>query len=74
MSIFHVLGICEVKYRSQEQKTTMHRLDSNLVELDEMLSTMNDPANDPVGYVSCLSIFLVCKNFKTCFSSLGLMC
>lgn len=32
-------GICEVKYRSQEQKVTMHRLDSVLVDLDESLSS-----------------------------------
>jgi len=31
-------GICEVKYRSQEQVATMHRLDNQLNELDEMLS------------------------------------
>ena len=31
-------GICEVKYRSQEQKVTMHRLDSTLVDLDEQLT------------------------------------
>ena len=31
-------GICEVKYRSQEQKVTMHRLDSALVDLDEQLT------------------------------------
>jgi acetyl-CoA carboxylase/biotin carboxylase 1 len=30
-------GICEVKYRSQEQISTMHRLDSQLQELDESL-------------------------------------
>jgi acetyl-CoA carboxylase/biotin carboxylase 1 len=31
-------GICEVKYRSQEQVVAMHRLDHHLNELDEMLS------------------------------------
>ena len=31
-------GICEVKYRSQEQKVTMHRLDPILHELDEKLN------------------------------------
>ena len=30
-------GICEVKYRSQEQVVAMHRLDHHLNELDEML-------------------------------------
>lgn len=33
------LGICEVKYRAQEQIVTMHRLDSQLIELDEALTT-----------------------------------
>eukprot|EP01040_Poterioochromonas_malhamensis_P001981 gene1983-2117_t len=31
-------GICEVKYRTQEQITTMHRLDPQLQELDEALA------------------------------------
>ena len=30
-------GICEVKYRSQEQKIAMHRLDPTLIELDDLL-------------------------------------
>ena len=30
-------GICEVKYRSQEQLATMHRLDPILIDLDERL-------------------------------------
>ena len=32
-------GICEVKFRGQEQLLTMHRLDAQLQELDEALST-----------------------------------
>jgi acetyl-CoA carboxylase / biotin carboxylase 1 len=32
-------GICEVKYRSQEQKVTMHRLDAQLIELDEQMAS-----------------------------------
>lgn len=32
-------GICEVKYRGQEQVLTMHRLDGQLNELDEAIST-----------------------------------
>jgi acetyl-CoA carboxylase/biotin carboxylase 1 len=31
-------GICEVKYREQEQRATMHRLDPVLLELDESLA------------------------------------
>lgn len=38
-------GICEVKYRSQEQKATMHRLDHTLVELDEVLQSSNIGTN-----------------------------
>jgi acetyl-CoA carboxylase/biotin carboxylase 1 len=35
-------GICEVKYRSQEQLQTMHRLDPQLQELDEsLMNAMN---------------------------------
>lgn len=36
-------GICEVKYRTQEQIQTMHRLDSTLQELDEALALAMDP-------------------------------
>ena len=32
-------GICEVKYRSQEQQVTMHRLDSQLIDLDEQMAS-----------------------------------
>lgn len=32
-------GICEVKYRSQDQVSTMRRLDPQLLELDEMLTS-----------------------------------
>ena len=32
-------GICEVKYRSQEQKIAMHRLDPTLIELDDLMNT-----------------------------------
>eukprot|EP01035_Chromulina_nebulosa_P016919 gene16919-22410_t len=39
-------GICEVKYRSQEQKTTMHRTDPVLIELDELLSTNSKDVNN----------------------------
>jgi len=35
-------GICEVKYRSQEQKQTMHRLDSVLQDLDDQISHAPD--------------------------------
>jgi hypothetical protein len=34
-------GICEVKYRSQEQKIAMHRLDPTLIELDDLLVQHN---------------------------------
>jgi len=37
-------GICEVKYRSPEQMATMHRLDPQLHELDEMLANELDPS------------------------------
>lgn len=30
-------GICEVKFRRQDQIKTMHRLDKNLIELDAKL-------------------------------------
>jgi acetyl-CoA carboxylase/biotin carboxylase 1 len=33
-------GICEVKYREQEQKVTMHRLDPVLIELEEAMSSV----------------------------------
>jgi acetyl-CoA carboxylase/biotin carboxylase 1 len=36
-------GICEVKYRSQEQLATMHRLDPQINELDEMLASAMSP-------------------------------
>lgn len=39
-------GICEVKYRSQDQKATMHRLDDSLVELDELLANTHDDSGD----------------------------
>jgi acetyl-CoA carboxylase/biotin carboxylase 1 len=32
-------GICEVKYRFQEQKIAMHRLDNTLIELDDLMNT-----------------------------------
>lgn len=32
-------GICEVKYRGQEQVMTMHRLDTQLQDLDEAMTT-----------------------------------
>jgi acetyl-CoA carboxylase/biotin carboxylase 1 len=35
-------GICEVKYRAQEQKVTMHRLDPILQELDDAASAANE--------------------------------
>ena len=44
-------GICEVKYRTQEQKVTMHRLDPQLIDLDEQMasaasdSTLSDIKN-----------------------------
>ena len=38
-------GICEVKYRAQEQKVTMHRLDPVLMDLDEQLSHCNPDDN-----------------------------
>jgi acetyl-CoA carboxylase/biotin carboxylase 1 len=36
-------GICEVKFRGQEQVATMHRLDPHINELDEMLSAALSP-------------------------------
>lgn len=36
-------GICEVKYRSQDQLNTMHRLDPQINELDEMLASALSP-------------------------------
>ena len=33
-------GICEVKYRDQEQKSTMHRLDPVLIELEEAMGSV----------------------------------
>jgi acetyl-CoA carboxylase / biotin carboxylase 1 len=42
-------GICEVKYRSQEQKATMHRIDPTLVELDEMLGHLDSPSESQIA-------------------------
>ena len=40
-------GICEVKYREQEQRATMHRLDPALQDLDEELATtLSDSRRD----------------------------
>ena len=39
-------GICEVKYRDQEQKSTMHRLDPVLIELEESLSNVVGDSSD----------------------------
>lgn len=40
-------GICEVKYRTPEQKMAMHRLDSTLVDLDDSLgSSMSTSDSD----------------------------
>jgi acetyl-CoA carboxylase carboxyltransferase component len=41
----YTTGICEVKYRAQEQVVTMHRLDSQLQDLDEAL-LHNDSLRD----------------------------
>merc|ERR1711871_1066621 len=35
-------GICEVKYRAQDQVSTMHRMDPVLMELDQELSNLSD--------------------------------
>lgn len=42
-------GICEVKYRTQEQKATMHRLDGGLENLDELLASANSGSDDTIS-------------------------
>ena len=40
-------GICEVKFRSQEQRQAMHRLDPVLLELDAELSSAATEGREP---------------------------
>ena len=51
-------GICEVKYRSQEQKIAMHRLDPTLIELDDLLVWSNLLFSVP--FPSCFVSSLLC--------------
>ena len=44
-------GICEVKYRTQEQKVTMHRMDPALLDLDEQLAAASNP--DKTAKIEC---------------------
>lgn len=39
-------GIVEIKYRDKDLKTTMHRLDKRLQEMDAELDTMGDSDRD----------------------------
>ena len=56
-------GICEVKYRAQEQKVTMHRIDAQMGDLDEQLASATsaadteriEGANIPLCCVWCVS-------------------
>lgn len=49
-------GICEVKYRSQEQKIAMHRLDPTLIELDDLLVKCSDLYSNLGAFM--ISLFL----------------
>ena len=48
-------GICEVKYRSQEQKIAMHRLDPTLIELDDLLVSHTTVRSTSTCYLEGLS-------------------
>ena len=60
-------GICEVKYRSQEQKIAMHRLDPTLIELDDLL-VRSFPVLTSLFYTVPLRLICllpVCTPFQT---------
>jgi len=42
-------GICEVKYRGQDQRATMHRLDDTLIEYDELLQSSASDNDDALS-------------------------